>query len=145
MSQSKNQSMRTNFAGVFLQDGERILLLKKKSDGNWWIPWGHLDTNETYTQCIIREVEEELKIHIDEKNLSKHILAHCVDKKKQKIFLWRYVLCTQRSGKPINNEPDKCSRIARYHKENLPETLPKCSQRVIQALEEGESYIEITF
>lgn len=143
MSKLENQSIRTNFAWIFLKDWDRILLIKKKSNGNRGIPGGHLDTDETYTQCILREAEEELWLKIEAKNLSNHIIAHCINKKDQKVFLWRYVLCEQRVWKPINNEPDKCSKISRYHTTKLPEDIPQCTQKVLEALLDGEHYIEI--
>lgn len=138
------KSIRTNFVWILLKDWERILMIKKK----WWsamrwIPWGHLDQNETYTQCIIRETEEELWLKIQEKNLSQHILVHCISKKDQTVFVWRYILCEKRDWDPINNEPDKCSKISRYHTDQLPETTPQCTRAAINGLLDGEYYLEL--
>jgi ADP-ribose pyrophosphatase YjhB (NUDIX family) len=39
--------------------GERILLVKERSDGCWTLPGGWADINESAAQAVVREVREE--------------------------------------------------------------------------------------
>ncbi|NOZ43755.1 MAG: NUDIX domain-containing protein [bacterium] len=91
-----------------------------------------MDKNESYHQCAVREIEEELKIELDYEDFSHPIVVHCVNKKDQSIFLGRYILCEKWEGIPINNEPDKCSKIARYRIDNLPQNTPFCTQKALE-------------
>jgi len=140
--------LRTNFVGIILKKDEKILLLKsrnntKDNNGKRWLPWWQLKKNENYYSCIIRNVKEELKIKIDPQLCINPLVLYSIDKKEQTIFLWRYLLCEQWSNTPINNEPDKCSKISWFNKDSLPETIDPYIEKVIKAFDEGEHYVEI--
>lgn len=139
--------LRTNFVWIFLREWDKILLMKRKSewnsDGMWALPGGRLDTQETNTQCILREVEEELGLQLDSKKFSDPITIYSVQKKTLKVFLWRFVICDEREGHPINNEPDKCSKISRYRIDNLPKNISPYIQEAYEAFMEGERYVEL--
>jgi len=50
---------------LFILDGQRVLLIRKKTGlgaGKINGPGGKLEKNETYEECAIREIYEELKI-----------------------------------------------------------------------------------
>ena len=57
-------------SGVILKYGNKVLLCKRAEHetyaGNWFIPTGHLEPNETPRDCAYREFYEETNIDIDE-------------------------------------------------------------------------------
>ncbi len=62
----KKQNIGT--AGIIRKDG-KILIAQRKKDSwmepnKWEFPGGKLEANETYEECLIREIHEELGITI---------------------------------------------------------------------------------
>lgn len=50
---------------AILRDGEgRILLQRRTDDGRWGLPGGAVDPGETPAQAVVREVYEELRVHV---------------------------------------------------------------------------------
>jgi len=43
--------------GVF--DGDRVLLVRERSDGRWTLPGGWVDVNDTPSDAVVREIFEE--------------------------------------------------------------------------------------
>ena len=44
---------------AFVRDGDRVLLVRERSDGRWTLPGGWADVGETPSEAVVREVEEE--------------------------------------------------------------------------------------
>ena len=140
---------RIHFVGAILRKGEKILLLKNRSneakkDGVWWLPGGHLAEGESYMSSLKRELTEELKIRINPEICSEPLVLHAVDKKEQEVFLWRYIVCEQWEGTPKNNEPDQCSKIARFSENDLPSKISSYAKKAIGAAADGKHYVEFT-
>jgi ADP-ribose pyrophosphatase YjhB (NUDIX family) len=57
-------------SGVILKFGDKVLLCKRADhetySGEWFIPTGHLEKNETPKDCAYREFYEETNIKIEE-------------------------------------------------------------------------------
>ena len=53
----------------FLNDKQELLVVRKKNTAVWMLPGGKLDVNETPTEALIRELQEELQIEIDASTL----------------------------------------------------------------------------
>ena len=52
-----------NTANILVQDGERVLLIKRANEPNrgWWaLPGGHVDEGETVAHAAQREAQEEV-------------------------------------------------------------------------------------
>lgn len=57
------------------QDG-KILFIERKGEGNWSIPAGSIELNESIYECLVREVKEETDLDvISAKALP--LLGHC--------------------------------------------------------------------
>ena len=58
---------------LFMIKSNKILLLKRINtgwkDGEYGVPAGHLEKNETVLQAAVREAREETTMEIDEKDL----------------------------------------------------------------------------
>lgn len=69
-------------AGVTFDDAGRVLLIKRRDNGQWQAPGGILELGETFEQGVIREVREETGVHVEVerltgvyKNLQKDVVA----------------------------------------------------------------------
>jgi ADP-ribose pyrophosphatase YjhB (NUDIX family) len=49
---------KVDVRGAAFRDG-RILLVREITDGNWTLPGGWADVNQTAAQCVVREIAEE--------------------------------------------------------------------------------------
>lgn len=60
-----NISKFTVTSGAVILNNENKLLLKKDPIRGWELPGGHVETNETFKEAVIREVKEETGIEIE--------------------------------------------------------------------------------
>ena len=54
---------KTRIAGIIIQDG-KILMLKGKGYKELWTPGGKLEERESDEECLKRELEEEIGVHL---------------------------------------------------------------------------------
>ena len=58
-------------AGVICNDQGRVLLCQRgygAQAGQWEFPGGKCEAGETYADCLVREIDEELGVRIEVKN-----------------------------------------------------------------------------
>lgn len=103
--------------GVIIQKENRVLLLKRKGShgaGDWSFPGGHLEYRETFEECAIRELEEEIGFKPDNIRLiSPYPVAVTNDffKEENKHYITLFMKANYISGKPVNREPEKCESL----------------------------------
>lgn len=123
--------------GAFiLNDEGEILLMKrgpkaKNEVGAWMLPGGAVEFNETMRDTIIREVFEELGVHIEidgQLPAFDHILPDEGQHWVTNIFTARII-----DGVPEIKEPEKCDEIGWFSLENLPIPLASASQGAIDS------------
>lgn len=51
-------------AGVTVDDGGRVLLVKRRDNGEWQAPGGVLELDETFERGVVREVLEETGVTV---------------------------------------------------------------------------------
>jgi ADP-ribose pyrophosphatase YjhB (NUDIX family) len=49
---------RVDVRGAAFREG-RILMVRERTDGRWSLPGGWADVNQTASECVVREIEEE--------------------------------------------------------------------------------------
>jgi len=140
------QTKRIIFSWVILMRGDKLLLLKRKSDWdmNWrrWVPWWHINKWENSTTSAIRELEEEVGISIKKEELITPVLLRNYSQKQNSQFIWQYFVCKSRHWDPINNEPHKCSKIAWFNLWQLPKEVLPSLEIVQEILQEWKNYYE---
>ncbi len=120
---------------LILTKGKKILLSRRFNthyeDGNYGLISGHVEEDETYTQGIIREAQEEACITIKPEELNVvHVMHTSSAVNGSYARLDVFFTTAKWSGKIINGEPHKCDDLSWFDRDNLPQnTIPyiKCA------------------
>jgi mutator protein MutT len=117
---------------VIWNDEGKILIDKRKSTGAmgglWEFPGGKIEPDETVSECIEREIREELGIEI---RVGEELttIEHTYDTFKVTLFVYH---CYHRSGIP---QPLECEEIRWVLVEELSEyTFPAANVAIIKLL-----------
>ena len=77
---SNNIHKITAAAFLLLLRGNEVLLIRRYNtgfaDGYYSLPAGHVEANENYTNCLLREAKEEIGIQLDPKNIMPVHIQH---------------------------------------------------------------------
>src|SRR3989344_5610613 len=98
---------------LLVKDGKILLSRRFQTgweDGNYGLPAGHCEDNETMKEGIIREVREEIGLDLDANDLVFKLVQHrwCLDPQNPHARVGFYFSPERWLGEPFNNEPDKC-------------------------------------
>jgi len=52
-------------AAIFDESGERILIIRRRDNGMWCQPGGHIEPGESVAETCVREVKEETGLDVD--------------------------------------------------------------------------------
>jgi len=115
--------------GVFVYNrADQILLGKRKGahgSGQWSLPGGHLEFNESFEDCCIREVKEETDLDIRgvEKLGFTNDLFESDDLHYVTLFFQTRLVGPVIKHKPKLMEPDKCDGWEWFDLDNFPDPL----------------------
>lgn len=141
--------MRQNFPYVgsvylFLIKDEQILLLRRfqtgYEDGNYGLPAGHMDGNETARESCAREVREEIGILIDPENLSVVHVMHRKEAHDERIDF--FMTATAYTGEINNMEPHKCDELLWFPLDALPPNTIEYIRVAINHFKDGIGFSE---
>ncbi len=110
--------------GVFVIKDGKILLGKRKNahgEGCWSCPGGHLEYNESWKNCAIREVMEETGVKI--KNLHFGTATNDIFEKEDKHYVTLFIVSDFASGEVKIMELDKCEEWNWFKWDKLPQPL----------------------
>ncbi len=132
---------------LFLIKNNKVLLLLRKNtgfkDGNYGLVSGHLESNETIMEAMIRETKEEAGIDIDLDNLNlKHILNRQELGNERIDFFFS---ATDWSGKIVNNEPDKCDGLEWFDLNSLSNNIIDYVKQALKDIKNKKIYRETNF
>ncbi len=129
---------------VLVNDKDEALLLKRQNtgfaDGQYGLPAGHIDGNETVIDGMRREAKEEAGIDIESENLDLKYVLHrnCGDHERVDFFFW----CNKWNGEVSNVEPHKCSDLAWFPLSDLPENVIDYYRQMFDDVRNGKMYGE---
>lgn len=128
--------------------GRKQVLLQRRqntgfADGKWDFSYaGHVEHGENMKKTAVREAREELGIAIDESSLDFVATVHKREKQIDLTYINVYFSCIDFEGEPKICEPYKCSEIAWFDLDNLPDDLIDDRKEVAKAYKTGCHYIE---
>ncbi len=119
---------------LFLFKGDKILLLRRQNtgyeDGNYSVPAGHVEADETPTHAMIRETKEEAGLDLQADQLQ---FAHVLYRKTERERVDFFFTCREWTGEPYNAEEDKCDQLIWVDKDSLPpNTIPYIAHALAQ-------------
>lgn len=124
---------------LLLVKDNKVLLLKRANtgymDGYWHVPGGSLEENESLSHAVTREAQEELGIKVDPAQVKLFYIRHLNAQ-----TLGFYFLAHEWKGEPKNNEPEKCTEIAWYDLNELPEEMSHFARLVVESYKSGVQY-----
>lgn len=116
---------------ILMKDGKVLLARRLNTgwmDGNYSVPAGHLDGNETFLQAMVREAKEEAGIDLDEKDLQ---VVHVMHRKTDHERIDFFIQAKKWNGMPRIMEPDKCDDMSWFDLDKLPDnTIPYIRQAI---------------
>jgi len=97
-------------AVIVIKDNRVLLGKRKNAHGadTWAFPGGHLEFNESITDCAVREVFEETGLRI--KNLRYGPFTNDIFTAENKHYVTLFVIADHDSGEPEVKEPHKCEK-----------------------------------
>lgn len=112
---------------LLLVRGDEVLLLRRYNtgyeDGNFSVPAGHLDGNETVIEAMIREAQEEIGVRLSPSNVRVVQVMHRLKSDEERIDY--FLAAEQWSGEVSNCEPEKCDLLEWFPVDELPSnTIP---------------------
>lgn len=111
-------------------------------DGEYTLPSGHLEGDETPRQAACREAQEEVGVDVlpDDLQFLTTILRKAEEGDHERVDFFFEVKNFE--GKLHNNEPSKCDQVGWFSISNLPtNTVPPVSQ-ALDAIANGLAYSE---
>ncbi|HEY2980507.1 MAG TPA: NUDIX domain-containing protein [Anaerolineales bacterium] len=118
---------------LFLQREDRILMLRRfntgYADGQYSVPAGHLDGNETVMAAAAREAGEEIGVRIEADQIVFSSVMHRNEGEERVDF---FVRVPAWQGEPVNAEPAKCDDLRWVDVHALPENTIPYIRRAIQ-------------
>ncbi|WP_433236558.1 NUDIX hydrolase [Streptosporangium sp. CA-135522] len=123
---------------LLVRDGT-VLLARRAgtgyADGLWHLPSGHLEEGESAVGAVVREAREEVGVVIEPDDLT---FVHAMHRAPERIGL--FFVAERWSSEPYNAEPDKCSEIAWYPQEALPEDIVDYPAAALRAVMDGRPF-----
>ncbi|MGH3778802.1 MAG: NUDIX hydrolase [Pseudonocardiaceae bacterium] len=121
----------------------RVLLMRRAgsgyADGQLGLPAGHVDLGETPTGCAIREVDEELGIQLDPRDLHPAgVMFRRSQEPRVDIFFTTSTWC----GTPEIREPHKCTELIWANPANLPQDALDFVGQAITNARQGRHFHE---
>jgi len=130
--------------GIFAQV-DKILLVKRANsgyfDGYYSLPAGHVEEHEQPLAALQREMEEELGVRVSSEFVSLVTTSYRVqlDQKDRIDF---FFLIQGFDGEITNREPHKNEELLWVSLDALPENVIPYIREVLQAITNGESFIQ---
>jgi 8-oxo-dGTP diphosphatase len=116
---------------LFFRDTRILLIRRFKTgfrDGEYSVPAGHLDGDETVIAAAAREAAEEVGVRIEPQDLFFSSVMHRNEGDERVDF---FVHVRAWSGEPVNKEPNKCDDLRWEDIAALPvNTIPYVRQAI---------------
>ncbi len=126
----------------FFRAGQVLLLRRFHTgyrDGEYSVPAGHLDGNETVVAAAQREAAEEVGVRIEPQDILFCSVMHRNEGDERIDF---FVEVRAWQGEPFNNEPHKCDELRWSDPSTLPGNTIPYVRRAIENHRDGVHFDE---
>ena len=128
---------------VLIKDN-KILLSRRYNtgyfDGNYSLPAGHLEGNETFIQGLVREVKEEIGVVLAPVDLKLvHTMNRMIPDNERADF---FFTAEKWQGEPKIMEPEKCDDLRWFDLNNLPKNIVPYIRQAINSILNNIIYSE---
>jgi 8-oxo-dGTP diphosphatase len=131
---------------LILEKNKKILLLKRYNtgfkDGQYSLISGHIEQNESATNCIIREAKEEAGIQIKKADLKLSLVLHRKSDQDLEERVDFFFKAKKWEGEIINKEPNKCLELDWFDKNNLPKKTIDYLKKALIEINKKNHYLE---
>ena len=131
------------------QSGKIAFVLRSNTtwmNGYYGLPSGKVESDESYSECAIREAKEEVGIEVSNEQLEfVHVVQRHHDNDENGEWVDVYFRAKNYKGEPYNAEPDIHSELAWLDPDNLPENVIPAVKDAIEHIRAGEKYSEFGF
>lgn len=118
--------------GVYIRKDNKILFMLRKSShgtGTWHPPGGKLEYKESFEECAIREVLEEVNLKI--RNVKLMGVTNDIFEEDEH-YITIHMVADYESGLEKIMEPDKCEDLKWFNWDNLPKPLFKSNENFLK-------------
>lgn len=129
---------------MILNNSGEVLLAKRKGshgEGEYVFPGGHLEFGESFSDCAMRETDEEAGIEIA--NIRFQYLANIL-KYCSKHYVHIGLTADHLSGEPQVLEPEKSESWDWYSIDNPPQPLFEMCRLAIESYKSGQNYFDFS-
>lgn len=130
-------------AHLVLARDDQVLLLRRHQtgyeDGKYSLVAGHVDGAETAREAMSREASEEAGLRIAPGDLRLVHVIHRLGTEERLSFFFSPVAW---QGEPVNREPHKCSELAWFPRDRLPEPMVPYVRHALEQVQAGQVYSE---
>jgi len=129
---------------LFLIRDDKILLMRRfqtgYEDGNYGLPSGHLEDNESAIEGLIREVKEEIGVRIKASDLQ---LVHIKHRREKDTRIDLFYTAKKYYGNIMNAEPEKCDEVKWFKLGKLPKNIIPYVKNALECYLKGIIYSEV--
>lgn len=112
-------------------------------DGKYSVAAGHVEKGETFTQCLIREVKEEIGILLNPEDLKVvHVVHRNSGTEENNERTDVFFTAENWEGNIENKEPHKCDDLSWFDLNNLPENIIPYIRQAIDCIKNKTFYSE---
>ena len=141
---SADQKAYPSVYGVILNEN-KVLLMKRQNtcfrNGFYSFPGGRVDNLEHPSLAIIREMEEEVNLSLNEDNIEFMLAQHRISGEYACMDFFFLIKNVNLDEIKIN-EPDKCSELEWFDIDNLPDNTINHIKESLQSYKNNETYKE---
>jgi 8-oxo-dGTP diphosphatase len=128
-----------------VREGEVLLGKRgKKAKGPWYgtwaLPGGHLEFLERADECIVREIQEELAIHITAQDVELAAVTDDLKPERDEHYVHVTFFVDIGPQEPKCNEPDMCEEWRWFPVDELPENIFPPHAKIFDTLHSKEMY-----
>ena len=145
MAKERHKAVPASY--LVLIEANKVLLLRRFNtgyeDGNYSMPAGHVDKGETFTECIVREANEEAGIILK----TEDVKMACIMYRKavageESDRIDAFFVAKKWDGEIINKEPNKCNDLSWFDLNNIPENTIPYIKHAIKCINKNIFYSE---